>query len=173
MSQQTFPTLQPAFKALGILGGGQFPCGQIHSGCTLVMVPLTGGYVKSVEGFDVQVDMEVKGGEDWFEIDNDMKTGQLKINALASDAEGRCVRFIINGLTPITENISALMSGDPDAKTSDWGFGVNAIRVQTGHPEYKALESMLFTGSQRFRKLESGDIAAEVHISRVIPGTGN
>lgn len=173
MSYQSFPTLKPAFKALGVLDGGQFPCGQIHSGCTLLMVPISSGYIKSVEGFDVQIDMEMKGGEDWFEVDNDMKTGRLKINALASDAEGRCVRFIVDGLTPITENINALLAGDPNGKTSDWGLGVNAIRVQTGHPEYKALENMVFAGSQRFKKLESGVIAAEVHISRVIPGTGN
>ncbi|KAL8283085.1 hypothetical protein RB597_010460 [Gaeumannomyces tritici] len=172
MSYQSFPTLQPAFKALGHIGGGQFPCGQIHSGCTLVMVPLTGGYIKSVEGFDFQLDMEVKGGEDWFEVDNDMKTGRLKINVMASDAEGRCLRFIVDGLTPIPENINALLAGDPNGKTNEWRFA-DAIRIQTGHPEYKALEGMVFAGSQRFRKLESGMIAAEVHISRVIPGTGD
>ncbi|KLU92411.1 hypothetical protein MAPG_11357 [Magnaporthiopsis poae ATCC 64411] len=173
MSYQSFPTLQPAFKATCLLDAGQFPCGKIHSGSTLIMVPFSGGFVKSVEGFEPKIDMEIKGGEDWFEIDGDMKAGRLKINVLASDTEGRCARFIAEGVTPITEEINALVSGDPNAKSSDWGFGVNAIRVQTGHPEYQALEGMVFAASQRFKKLESGVVAAEVHVSRVIPGTGN
>jgi len=49
---------------------------------------------------------------------------------------------------------------------------VEHMKFECGHGPYKALENMLFAGSQRFVKGENGELFAEIRVSRIVPGSG-
>ncbi|KAJ5817283.1 hypothetical protein N7447_009516 [Penicillium robsamsonii] len=167
-----FARLEPAMTISCELVG-QFPCGDIHTGSTLACVPFSGGYIRSVEGFEPKVDFTIKAGHDWFRVDADKKFGRLSISAVAADAEGQALRVIADGITDLNEHTLPLLLGDPNAKTNPFGFGVNHMRFETGHEPYKPLEGMMFASSQRFVKDEkTGAMIAELRLSRIIPGSG-
>lgn len=48
---------------------------------------------------------------------------------------------------------------------------VEQMRFECGYEPYKALENMLFAGSLRFAKEETG-VYAVINLARVLPGSG-
>ncbi|KAK8062462.1 hypothetical protein PG997_014559 [Apiospora hydei] len=178
---ESFPTTVPAMRIKCSLSG-QFPCGDIHTGSTLVGVPLGFGTLESVGDFEPKLDFKLSSGHDWFRIDADKRHGRLSVSAIATDAEGRSVRLIADGVTELNEFTMPLIMGDPEAKTNPFGFGaytepspntVEQMRFEAGHEAYKPLEGMMFACSQRFAKdEETGVPMAEIRVSRIVPGSG-
>ncbi|RFU73859.1 hypothetical protein TARUN_8404 [Trichoderma arundinaceum] len=169
---ESFPTLQPAFVIqCGI--AGQYPCGDIYTGSSLVGVPLSWGTLKSVPGFEPKLDLKLSHGHDWFRVDNDKTHARLSVSAIISDAENRSIRLTANGVSELNEQIMALITGSPDAKTPPFGFGVEQMTIESGHDVYKPLEGMMFACSQRFALGENGEPLAEIRVSRIVSGTGN
>ncbi|KAJ5788012.1 hypothetical protein N7457_003002 [Penicillium paradoxum] len=167
-----FARLEPALIIRCELAG-QFPCGDIYTGSNLTCVPFSGGYIRSVEGFEPKIDVAIKAGQDWFRIDANKKYGRFTISAVAADAEGQSVRVIADGLTDLNEHTLPLLLGDPNGKTNPFGFGLNHMKFETGHEAYKALEGMIFTSSQRFFKDEkTGALFADLRVSRILGGSG-
>ncbi|KAK8029891.1 hypothetical protein PG993_011182 [Apiospora rasikravindrae] len=169
---KSFPTTVPAMRIKCSLSG-QFPCGDIHTGSTLVGVPLGFGTLESVGDFEPKLDFKLSSGHDWFRIDADKRHGRLSVSAIATDAEGRSIRLIADGVTELNEFTMPLIMGDPEAKTNPFGFGVEQMRFEVGHEAYKPLEGMMFACSQRFAKdEETGAPMAEIRVSRIVPGSG-
>ncbi|KAI1185599.1 hypothetical protein F5B17DRAFT_445595 [Nemania serpens] len=162
-ARESYPTCEPAMTIrVGL--AGQFPCGDIHTGSTLVGVPLGEGTLESVGDFEPKMKFKLTSGHDWFRIDADKKHGRLSVSVIATDEAGRSIRLIADGVCELNEHTMPLILGSPDAKTNPWGFG--------GHESYKVLESMMFACSQRFAIGEGGAPVAEIRISRIIPGSG-
>ncbi|KAI0017751.1 hypothetical protein F4780DRAFT_754251 [Xylariomycetidae sp. FL0641] len=170
--EESFPTCQPAMKIrCGLVG--QFACGPIHTGSTLCGVPLSWGTLESVGDFEPKMDLKLTNGHDWFRLDADKRHARLSISAIATDAEGRSLRLKADGVVAMNENIVALIQGDPNAKSPPFGSGVEQMTFEVGHPEYKALEGMMFACSQRFVKVENGPPEVEIRVARIISGTGD
>ncbi|RYO85818.1 hypothetical protein DL766_003774 [Monosporascus sp. MC13-8B] len=168
---ESFPTTQPAMTIkCGLVG--QFPCGDIYTGSTLVGVPLSWGKLESVGNFEPKLNFKLTNGHDWFRIDADKKHGRLSISGIATDDEGRSIRIIATGVTELNEHNMPLIVGDPSAKSTPFGFGVEHMQFEAGHEAYRALEGMLFACSQRFVKEEDGALCAEIRVSRIVPGSG-
>jgi len=167
---ESFPTTQPAFVMKGSLVG-QFPCGDIHTGSTLVAVPFSAGSVQSIDGFEPKMDLKMIAGHDWFRIDADKQHGRLTISAVVSDAENRCVRISADGIIDLNEETMPMLMGDPTFKMNRFGHAVEQIRLECGHEPYNAIDSMTFVGSLRFIK-EGEQLVAEIRAARVIPGKG-
>ncbi|PHH59139.1 hypothetical protein CDD81_3697 [Ophiocordyceps australis] len=170
-SPESFPTLQPAMTIMCGLAG-QYPCGEIYTGSTLVGVPLSWGKLQSVDGFEPKMDFKLTHGHDFFRIDADKRHGRLSVAGIATDAEGRSIRLMADGIVDLNEHTLPLIGGDPNAKSTPFGFAVEQMRFEAGHEAYKALEGMMFACSQRFLKDDEGNPCAEIRVSRIVPGTG-
>ncbi|GAQ05974.1 hypothetical protein ALT_3295 [Aspergillus lentulus] len=171
LALESFPTTQPAIRIKAGLAG-QLPCGEIYTGSTLVGVPLSHGTIESVEGFEPKLNFKISNGHDWFRIDADKKHGRLGITAIATDAEGRCLRVMADGVVELNEPTLALIMGHPEAKSTRFGSAVEQMRFECGHEPYKPLENMMFAGSMRFLKEESGELYADIRLSTIIAGSG-
>ncbi|KAL5084592.1 hypothetical protein Trisim1_011594 [Trichoderma cf. simile WF8] len=169
---ESFPTLQPAF-VIKVSIAGQFPCGDIYTGSSLVGVPLGEGTLKSVAGFEPKLDMTLSHGHDWFRIDADKTHARLSVSCIISDKENRSIRLEANGVSQLTPAILGLITGSPDAKTPPFGDGIEQMTITSGHEAYKPLEGMMFACSQRFAISETGQPLAEIRVSRILCGTGD
>ncbi|KFA66945.1 hypothetical protein S40285_05756 [Stachybotrys chlorohalonatus IBT 40285] len=166
-----FPSLQPAMLIRCALTGF-LPCGDIYTGSTLFGLPFGEGSLVSVGDFEPKLDFKMRNGQDWFRIDNDKKHARATISGMAVDAEGRALRCVAEGVFDLNEHTLPLITGDAAAKSIPFGHAVEIMRFECGHEEYKAIENMLFASSLRLVKEESGEILAEIAISRIISGTG-
>lgn len=118
----------------------------------------------------------------------------MSVKALATDEKGLSVCIVVEGVITLNETTMPLVFGIPEAQTSPFGFGskftyplltyqslicpftkrqpVESLRIETGHEEYKPLESMVFAASQRFLKEDGDLIGVEARISQIVPGSG-
>ncbi|KAI0909793.1 hypothetical protein F4823DRAFT_592562 [Ustulina deusta] len=149
-----------------------YMCGDIHSGSTLIVVPLVTGTLESTGDFEPKLKFNINSGADWFQIDADKKHGRMCVKAVASDEEGVSICLNAEGVIAMNEITMPLAFGAPDAKPSPFGFGVELFKIETGADKYKALENMVFAGSQRFTQEEGGMVGVEARISLVVPGGG-
>jgi hypothetical protein len=164
---------------------------------TDTLKPFSHGTIESVEGFEPKVNFKISNGHDWFRIDADKKHGRLGITAIATDAEGRCMRVMADGVVELNEPTLALIMGHPEAKSTAFGSAgetrilipggrdciwllhlanestVEQMRFECGHEPYKPLEHMMFAGSMRFLKEESGELFADIRLSRIVAGSGD
>ncbi|KAI0886569.1 uncharacterized protein GGS22DRAFT_186638 [Annulohypoxylon maeteangense] len=166
-----FPTTKPAIHMKAGLAG-QFPCGEIYTGSTLIGVPLSWGVIESVGDFEPKIKFTKIHGHDWFRIDADKKHGRFNVSLIATDEEGRSIRLNADGVVELNEHTMPLLMGDPNAKTNPWGFGVEHLKFEGGHDVYKPLEGMLFACSQRFVKSDDGEVSVEIRASKIIAGSG-
>ncbi|KAI1381393.1 hypothetical protein F4677DRAFT_124096 [Hypoxylon crocopeplum] len=167
----SFPTSQPALR-LKTGFSEKLICGDIFTGSTLVAVPLLPGTLESVGNFEPKIKFTISNATDWFSIDADKTHGRLCVKALCTDDKGLNVSLTVDGIVTINETTMPLVFGLPDAKTAPFGFGIESVKFATGHEEYKALENMVFVGSQRFVKEEGDIIGVEARISQIMPGSG-
>ncbi|KAI1391476.1 uncharacterized protein F4822DRAFT_186968 [Hypoxylon trugodes] len=168
---QSFPTTQPAILLTASFNE-KYACGDIYSGSNLVVVPLTGGTIESVAGFEPKLKFNVNSGADFLTVDADKKHGRVNVKGVATDDEGLSITFIADGIVELNDITTAIAFGAPDAKPSPFGFAVEMFKFETGHAKYKSLEGMLFVGSQRFTPPKGETIGVEVRLARVISGTG-
>ncbi|ORY69605.1 uncharacterized protein BCR38DRAFT_471084 [Pseudomassariella vexata] len=168
---QSFPTLKPALR-IKTYFNQKFNCGDVYSGSTLVAVPFSGGVLESVGDFEPKLKLAVNSGTDWFRIDADKTRGRISVKAIAIDDEGRSISLGLEGITVINEATMPLILGAPDAQTPPFGYGIQHLKIEAGHEQYKPLEGMLFATSLRFTKEEGDLTGVEIRASRILPGSG-
>ncbi|KAI2617411.1 hypothetical protein GGR54DRAFT_648952 [Hypoxylon sp. NC1633] len=167
----SFPTAVPALR-LKTGFDSTLMCGETHTGSTLVAVPLLPGTIESVGSFEPRIKFTVSNATDMFSIDADKTHGRLSVKGVATDENGLSVGITVEGIVTINETTMPLVFGLPDPQTAPFGFGIENIKFSSGHPEYKALENMVFVGSQRFTKEEGNVIGVEARIARIVSGSG-
>lgn len=76
------------------------------------------------------------------------------------------LRYFYKGIIEIDQATAAIMTGQPDAKTTDYGKAITHVTFQTGSESLKSLETSLFVGSAHF-VVENGSFFIETKLSRV------
>ncbi|KAL9107723.1 MAG: hypothetical protein Q9227_007438 [Pyrenula ochraceoflavens] len=140
---------------------------------------MIGGTLTSSPSFSPSINAEFKGtGNDYIHSDPD--NGRMRL-----DAHG------VLEIVDLTPEISAVLSGSPDAKTTDFGNScplppsplvfslypdpfANAqnqkvvnMTFETGSSKYRALESGVYVGAGRFVVQEDKSVVVEYRTSKV------
>lgn len=73
------------------------------------------------------------------------------------------------GNVELTPGVSAILSGAPDAKSTEFGDSFVTFTFETGSKEYKELQNGTYVGAGRFVKEEGKKgVVVEYKVSRVI-----
>jgi RNA polymerase I-specific transcription initiation factor RRN6 len=70
------------------------------------------------------------------------------------------------GPVKLTPGVKAILSGSPDAKTTEFGDSFVNFSWETGGEKYKELENGTFVGAGRFC-VEDGKVVVEYRVSKV------
>ena len=83
---------------------------------------MTGGSLKSEPSFSPSIDAEFVGtGNDYIHNDPDGKHMRLDAHGLAKDKTGGTIYLHYTGVVNITPELGAVLSGDPEAKSTEFG----------------------------------------------------
>ncbi|KAH7161072.1 hypothetical protein EDB81DRAFT_879407 [Dactylonectria macrodidyma] len=157
-----FASLEPAFTAR------LYPSeGALSTGGSLSVVPFTSGSVVSEPGFSVPLDAEVIYGSDNVRMEPSQGHTRIHVNAILKNKDGSLLTYSYTGIIEVDEDVVALLTGSPNAKTTNYGKAVSHVTFQTGSETLKKLEHSLFIGTARF-VVENGGYSVETKISRVI-----
>jgi len=73
------------------------------------------------------------------------------------------------GTVALTAGVQAILSGSPDAKTTDYGDSFVNFSFETGSEKYKELQNGIYVASGHFVKDGAGTIV-EYKVSKVVVG---
>ncbi|KAL7267360.1 hypothetical protein RUND412_010059 [Rhizina undulata] len=141
-----FPKLQPAFTLLHI----------------------TGGTIKSEPGFEPAVNAVYETGGDWIKADADGCHLRLDVRAIAKTDDGALLNTSYTGIMAVNPPIVAILTGAPNAVTTEFGSFVTANTFESGPGKYSKLENYMFVGTGRFIVNEDKSVTVEYKISRVL-----
>ncbi|KAI9819988.1 MAG: hypothetical protein M1827_006558 [Pycnora praestabilis] len=166
-----FPKLQPAFTILVSIDPPQ-PVGSASRGTPLAVVPMVGGTIKSEQGFEPKLDAEFVGPA-MDVIHNDPSGKHMRLDAtgvVKNKSDDALVHLHYTGVIDITPGVAALLSGSPEAKTTDFGNGFTHVTFETGSESLQALETSVFVASGRFVYEKGKPLVVEYKVSKVIKG---
>lgn len=106
-------------------------------------------------------------GGDWIHADPDGKHMRLDVRTVIKTDDGEHLTYVYNGIINVTEGITKILSGAPDAKTVDFGDVFATPKFITGSEKYKYLENCVFVAGGRFVVTDSG-VQVEYKISQVV-----
>jgi len=97
--------------------------GAVSKGSTLIHVGFvpSSGFVKSVDGYPIQLDSVFHHGADYISRDADGKHVRLDVSSLLNDVSGAAIRFDYTGTIDITRPAGKVLGGAADAVTTDFG----------------------------------------------------
>ncbi|KAI4231336.1 MAG: hypothetical protein LQ349_005688 [Xanthoria aureola] len=170
MSDNDFPTLQPAMTILVHLGGEIMGVGSASKGTPLNIAPMTGGTAVSYPEFSPSIDAVLDSrGNDYIRNDPDGKHMRLDAHTVLKDKNsGSLVYAHYTGVVDITPELGAILSGKEDAKSTDFGDSFVHFTFETGDEKLKALENGVFVGAGRFVVEKERPITVEYRISKVV-----
>jgi len=90
-----------------------------------------------------------------------------------SDPINRKIQLIYlkyNGIIDITPDLSAILSGRPDAKSTDFGDAFIHLVFETGSETYRALETGVYVGAGRFVAGKDRPFFVEYKVCRIVSG---
>ncbi|ELQ36658.1 hypothetical protein MCOR27_001616 [Pyricularia oryzae] len=163
-----FPKLIPAFTAevpitaptsIGSTRSG----GLVHAG----FVPEAGS-LKSEPGYPIQVDAVFLHGSDYIRPDPDQRHVRLEVSSLMRDAKsGAHFRFDYRGTGSTTGPAGLVLSGSPEAKTTEFGEVFTQVSFECDNEALKAMSEKVYVGSGRFILQEGKPVIVEYKISEV------
>ncbi|KAM5383734.1 hypothetical protein ACJZ2D_001723 [Fusarium nematophilum] len=166
MVQTTSPSLEPAFLAR-LYPAPDFKIGSTSNGEILNVVPISSGSLVSEPGFSVPLDGKIAFGSDYVRIDPSQSHARIHVNAIVKNKDGALITYSYRGIIKVDAPFMAILTGDPNAKTTSFGNAVSHVTFQAGSGPFRDLENSLFVGSARF-VVEKGGFFIETKISRVI-----
>ncbi|KAF2129251.1 hypothetical protein P153DRAFT_366669 [Dothidotthia symphoricarpi CBS 119687] len=127
------------------------------------------GTVKSEEGFEPKLDGELHGvGYDYIHNDSDGGYMRLDVRSQVKTSDNTILAMYYKGNVALTPGVGAILSGSPDAKTTEFGDSFVAFTFETGSKEYKELQNGTYVGAGRFVKEQGKDgIIVEYKVSKV------
>ncbi|KAJ4301355.1 hypothetical protein N0V90_003447 [Kalmusia sp. IMI 367209] len=138
-----FPSLQPAFTVRVDI---DVPIAVgAQAGSDLVIVPMLSGTVKSEEGFEPKLDAE---------LNND----------------GVIFAMYYKGTVAITPGLVAILGGQADAKTTDYGESFVTFTFETGNVKYQGLQNGVYVAAGHFIVGEGKGTIVEYKVSKVVKG---
>ncbi|KAL8789761.1 MAG: hypothetical protein Q9213_001012 [Squamulea squamosa] len=148
------------------------PVGSASRGTPLNVVPMTGGTAISHPSFSPSVDAVFAGqGNDY--IRNDPSGNHMRLDAHAVlKNKGSDNMFYVHytGVIELTSAETAILSGSPDAKTTEFGNAFINLHFETGDESLKDLETGVFVGAGRFVIEKDRPTTVEYRISKVVRG---
>lgn len=126
--------------------------------------------MKSEPGFSPAVDATFEFGTDHFKVDPAMKYVTIDVKAALKNSDGSTISYCYNGIIEINEGFSAILMGDPNAKSVDFGQVFTHVTFETGAEHLKGLETSRFVGSSRFILEEGKHPIVEMKISKIVKG---
>ncbi|EUC50753.1 hypothetical protein COCMIDRAFT_81025 [Bipolaris oryzae ATCC 44560] len=163
-----FPSLQPAFTVRVEIDAPMQVGGQ--SGPQLAIVPMTSGTVKSEEGFEPKLDGVLHGvGYDYIHNDADGANMRLDVRSQVKNHDGTVLAMYYKGTVKLTPSIGAILTGAPDAKTTEYGDSFVSFSFETGNPKYAELQNGTYVAAGHFVK-EAGKpgTIVEYKVSKVV-----
>jgi len=79
----------------------------------------------------------------------------LDVNSVLKDKSGAVISYRYSGVIALTPGSGLVLSGSPDAKTTEFGDAFTHVLFETGGEELKGLEEKVYVASGRFI-IESG-----------------
>ncbi|KAG9377957.1 DUF3237 domain containing protein [Pyrenophora tritici-repentis] len=161
-----FPFLQPAFTVRVNIDAPMQVGGQ--SGPGLVIVPMVSGTVKSERGFEPKLDGELHGvGYDYIHNDTNGGNMRLDVRSQVKTDDGTILAMYYKGTVALTPGVVAMLSGSPDAKTTDYGDSFVTFSFETGSDKYKDLQNGTYVAAGHFVK-EGDGVIVEYKVSKAI-----
>jgi len=81
--------------------------------------------------------------------------------------DGTILAMYYKGTVALTPGVVAMLSGGPDAKTTDYGDSFVTFSFETGSDKYKDLQNGTFVAAGHFVK-EGGVVVVEYKVSKAI-----
>jgi RNA polymerase I-specific transcription initiation factor RRN6 len=97
-----------------------------------------------------------------------MKNVRINVQAVLKNKGGSLVHYTYKGILEMTPESIAILTGSPDAKTTEFGKIFTHVNFETGVQELKGLETGIFVGCSRFLVEEGKAPVVESRISRVV-----
>ncbi|KAF1846740.1 uncharacterized protein K460DRAFT_285530 [Cucurbitaria berberidis CBS 394.84] len=163
-----FPSLLPAFTVRVAIDTPMQVGGQ--AGSQLVIVPMVSGTVKSEPGFEPKLDGELHGvGYDYIHNDAGGENMRLDVRSQVKNSDGTILAMYYKGTVAVTSGVQAILSGSPDAKTTDYGDSFVTFTFETGHSAYKELQNGTYVAAGHFVN-EPGEpgVVVEYKVSKVV-----
>jgi len=166
-----FPSLQPAFTVLVEIDA-PLGIGYGSRGSLLNIAPMTGGSLKSEPGFSPAINASWVGrGADYIHVDPSGKHMRLNAHGVVKDeATSGLVYLNYTGVVELSPALGKVLSGEPDAKTTDFGDSFIEMHFETGEETLKILETGQYVGAGRFVVEAGKPVVVEYKISRVVKG---
>ncbi|KAL8809746.1 MAG: hypothetical protein Q9200_003139 [Gallowayella weberi] len=171
MTEPNFPTLQPAMTMMVEIGS-PLPVGSASRGAPLTAVPMTGGTAISHPSFKPSIDtVFANQGHDYIHNDPSGKHMRLDAHGVLKDkGSGSLIYIHYTGVVNITPAEGAVLSGSPEAKTTEFGGAFIHITFETGDEALKDLETGVFVAAGRFVVEKDRPATVEYRISKVVQG---
>ncbi|KAL8678489.1 MAG: hypothetical protein Q9186_005159 [Xanthomendoza sp. 1 TL-2023] len=171
MAESNFPTLQPAMTIMVEIGS-PLAVGSASQRAPLTAVPMTGGTAISHPSLQSSIDaVFADQGHDYIRADPSGK--HLRLNAhgvLKNKGSGSLIYIHYTGVIDITPAVGAVLSGSPEAKTTEFGGSFIHMTFETGDEALKELETGVFVGAGRFVVEKDRPVTVEYRISKVAQG---
>jgi len=165
-----FPSLQPAMTVRVVIDAPLAVGGT--TGTPLNIVPMTSGTIKTEPGFEPALDAELHGvGYDYIHNDASGETMRLDVRSQVKNKDGTLIAMYYKGTVTLTDGVKALLTGEPDARTTPFGDSFTTFTFETGNPAYKGLENGVFVAAGHFvKEAGSKELIVEYKVSRVLKG---
>lgn len=126
------------------------------------------GSLKSEPGYPIQVDAVFLHGSDYIRPDPDQRHVRLEVSSLMRDAKsGAHFRFDYRGTGSTTGPAGLVLSGSPEAKTTEFGEVFTQVSFECDNEALKAMSEKVYVGSGRFILQEGKPVIVEYKISEV------
>ena len=129
-----------------------------------------GGFVKSEPGFEPAVDAEFEFGTDHFQVDPSGRYATIDVKAALKNSDGSNISYAYEGIIEINEAFGLILTGNPAAKTVDFGQVFTHVTFEVGSEKLKGLETSRFVGTSKFIVEEGKPFVIEMKISKIVKG---
>ncbi|KAL8942236.1 MAG: hypothetical protein Q9211_001480 [Gyalolechia sp. 1 TL-2023] len=163
------PRLEPAMRFL-IEIAAPIAVGSASRGTPLSAVSMASGTAVSHPTFKPVFDAVFEGGgTDYIRNDPDGKHMRLDAHAVMRDKKlGSLVYVHYTGVIGITPELGLVLSGSPEAKSTEFGDAFIHLTFETGDEKLKELETGVFVASGRFVVEEGKPTTVEYRVSKVV-----
>ncbi|KAL2871970.1 DUF3237 domain-containing protein [Aspergillus lucknowensis] len=165
-----FPSAQPAFTLLVTIDA-PLAVGSASRTTSLQVVPMTGGTLKSAEGFTPAIDAEFVGvGNDYIHADPDGKHLRLDAHGVVKTKDEALIYVKYSGVVTLTDAERAIFTGQAGDLSTPFGNSFIHVTFETGDERYKELENRVFVGQGRFIAEKGKPVVVDYRVGQVVHG---
>jgi len=146
-----FPKLIPAFTTHIVLEQ-PISVGAVSTGAPLTVAPFASenSFLRSEPGYPVKVDAVFVHGSDFIRQDPSGERVRLDVNSVLKDKSSSTISYKYSGILNLTPGVKAILTGHPDAKTTDFGDAFTHVLFETGSEDLRIIEQKVYVASGRF-----------------------